>query len=350
MPSGVSYTSRETVMDALDVKASAYSSGEIDEAILSSSENVESLCRRSFAPILATRYWPYPNVAQNEAWTLWLDGSEILSINTLTSGNGTVIPSSGYYLEPNQYGPPYNRIEINRGSSYAFAGGPSGPQRSIGVYGLFGYNNDEKAEGTLAATISNASSTTITASQNIGVGRLLRIDSERMIVTEKDFIDSTQTVQTPLTANLNNNTVVVTNGSAFNKRETLLIDAERMLVVDIAGNNLIVKRAWSGSTLAAHTASAIYYARQLTVTRGALGTTAATHSSGASIVRYKPPALVEQLTVAYSLQRHLGERIGYAREAGSGQGSQSGTSRYNIEQLENDCISAHGRMARQRAI
>lgn len=350
MSFGVSYTSRETVMDALDVKAAAYTSGEIDDAILSASENVESLCRRSFAPVLATRSWPYPNIAQNEAWTLWLDGSELISLTTLISGNGTVIPSSGYYLEPNQYGPPYNRIEINRGSSYAFSGGPSGPQRSISVTGLFGYNNDEKDEGALAASISSTSATTVTVSKNIGVGRLLRIDSERMFVTEKDFIDSTQTVQTPLTANLNNNTLVVTDGTKFTKRESLLIDAERVLIVDIAGNNLIIKRAQQGSTLAAHTGSAIYYARQLTVTRGVLGTTAATHSNGASIVRYKPPALVEQLTVAYALIRHLGERSGFAREAGSGVGTQGISARYNILDMENDCQSAHGRAARQRAI
>lgn len=350
MGSGVSYTSREVVMDALDVKASAYTSSEIDEAILSASENVESLCRRSFAPVTATRYWPYPNVAQNEAWTLWLEGSELISVTTLTSGNGSVIPSSGYYLEPNQYGPPYNRIEINRGSGYAFSGGPSGPQRSIAVTGLFGYANDEKDEGVLAASIASSSATSITVSRNIGVGRTLRIDSERMFVTEKDFITSGQTVQTPLTANLNNQTLTVTDGTQFNKRESLLIDAERVLILDITGNNLIVRRAYQGSVLAAHTGSTIFYARLLTVTRGVLGTTAATHSNAAGIVRYRPPALVEQLTVAYALIRHLGERSGYAREAGSGVGSQGISARYNILDMENDCQSAHGRAARQRAV
>lgn len=352
MSSGVSYTSRETVMDALDVKASAYTSGEIDEAILSASENVDGLCRRSssFAPVLATKYWPYPNVAQSEAWTLWLDGSELISLTTLTSGNGTIIPASGYYLEPNQYGPPYDRIEINRGSSYAFSGGPSGPQRSIAAYGLYGYQNDEKSEGVLAASIADTTTTSVTVARNIGVGRLLRIDSERLFVTEKDFITSGQTVQTPLTANLNNNTLVVSDGTAFSKRESLLIDAERVLIVDIAGNNLIIKRAQQGSTLAAHSGSTIYYARLLTVQRGVLGTTASSHSNGATVVRWKAPALVEQLTVAYAVMRHLGERSGYAREVGSGQGTQSSSRLYNIEQLENDCISAHGRLARQRAV
>ena len=47
-----------------------------------------------------------------------------------------------------------------------------------------------------------------------------------------------------------------------------------MLITDIAGNNLIVKRQKSGSTLAAHTGSTIYAPRQVTITRGDLGTTA----------------------------------------------------------------------------
>ena len=349
MSHGVSYATREEVMDALDVRVSAYSSGEIDAAILSASENVESLCRRTFAPVVDTRYWPYPNVAQNEAWTLWLDGSELISLTTLVAGLITV-PSSGYYLEPQQYGPPYNRIEINRGSSYAFSGGAQGPQRSIAVTGLFGYLNEEETKGTLNGAISDTTSTTLTATTNIGVGSTLRVDSERMFVTEKSYVTSGQTVQTPLTANLNNQTVAVTDGTQFVKRERLLIDAEYMLVVDIAGNNLIVKRAQQGSTLAAHSGSTIYFGRSLTVQRGALGTTAAAHSNAATVYRYKPPALVTQLTVAYALMRHLGERSGYAREAGAGGNAQQMAGRYDITSMENDCQSAHGRQARQRAV
>lgn len=349
MSHGVSYTTRESVMDALDVKASAYSSNEIDKAILSASENVESLCRRSFAPMLDTRYWPYPNVSQNEAWTLWLDGSELISLTSFVAG-GITVPSSGYYLEPQQYGPPYNRIEINRGSTYALSGGPQGPQRSLAATGLFGYRNDEITEGTLTASIADGAVTTLTASTSIEVGRTLRIDSERMFVTDKSFVTSAQTVQTPLTANLNNQTLVVTDGTQFTRRERLLIDAEYVLVLDIAGNSLVVKRAQQGSTLAAHSGSTIYWARQLTLRRGALGTTAAAHSNGAIVYRYDPPALVEQLTTAYAIMRHLGERSGYARIAGAGQDGQGSAGRYDITSMENDCQSAHGRLARQRAV
>ena len=60
-----------------------------------------------------------------------------------------------------------------------------------------------------------------------------------------------QTLQAPgLTDRANAETVPVTNGAAIAVGETILIDAERMLTVDIAGNNLIVKRGFDGSTLA----------------------------------------------------------------------------------------------------
>jgi hypothetical protein len=274
---GVFYASRETVMDALDVKASAYTSGQVDRAIDSGSRDVEGLTNRIFYPLLATKSWPYPNT-QGESFKLWLDGNELVSVTSFTSG-GVTVPSTDYYLEPQAYGPPYDSVEINRGTSSALT-----------------------------------------------------------------------TVQTPLTANLNNNTLAVTDGTQFSLRESLLIDAERVLVVDIAGNNLIIKRAQQGSTLAAHTGSTIYWHRQLTVTRGALGTSAASHAISATVVRHVVPSLVEQLTVAYALTRLLGEGSGYARQIGSGSSERAGTMRQDITSLEASVIRAHGRLARQRAV
>jgi hypothetical protein len=340
---GVFYVTRENVMDALDVKASAYQTSFIDRAIDSASRNVEALTHRIFYPLLTTKSWPYPN-SQNQSWTLWLDGNDLASLTTLTSG-GATIPAAGYYLEPQEYGPPYNRIEINRGSAYAFAGGSSGPQRSISATGVFcGAPLDESDEGTLVAAIASTSTTTVTASKPIGVGRILRVDTERMIVTEKSFITSGQTVLTPLTASMANQTVAVTDGTQFAARESLLIDAERVLVLDVVGNNLTVKRAAQGTTLAAHTGSTIYWARSLTVTRGALGTTAATHLISAPVYGHVIPSLIDQLTTAYVLERELQESSGYARTGRDVPGGRG------ITDLEARVIAAHGRQARQRAV
>lgn len=342
---GVFYTSREVVLDALDVKASAYSSGQVDRAIDSASRAVEALTRRIFYPLTATRSYPFPGV-QDESWTLWLDGNDLASLTTFTSG-GVTVPASDYYLEPNEYGPPYDRVEINRGSSSALTSGPFTPQRSLALTGVWcGCPLDETSEGTLVGTITN-SATSLVASRPVGVGRILRIDSERMIVTERTFVTSGQTGT--LTANLNANTLTVADGTQFNPRESLLIDAERVLVVDIAGNNLIVKRAQQGSTLAAHSAATIFWARQLTVTRAALGTTAAAHTTAAPVVRHTVPGLVEELATAYALDRTLQESAGYARVIGSGDNQRNASGR-GIANLEDRVRKAHGRMARWRAV
>lgn len=346
---GVWYASREAVMNALDTKVSAYQTSQIDRAIEGASRRVESLTHRIFYPLTATKSWPYPNT-QDQSWTLWLDGNDLASIATLTSG-GNTIPAAGYYLEPQQYGPPYNRIEINRGSAYAFAGGSSGPQRSISVTGVWcACPLDEVSEGTLAAAIVSTSATTITASEPVDVGRILRIDSERMLVTDKAFVTSTQTVQTPLTASMANQTVAVTDGTQFAAGESLLIDAERVTVLDVAGNNLTVKRAVQGTTLAAHAGSTIYWARLLTVTRGALGTTAATHSQGAAVVRHDVPSLIEQLTIAYALDRGVQESSGYARSITKDSSGDTYVASRGILALESGVIAAYGRFARTRAV
>lgn len=346
---GVWYASREAVMNALDTKVSAYQTSQIDRAIESASRSVESLTHRIFYPLTTTKSWPYPNT-QDQSWTLWLDGNDLASVTTLTSG-GTTIPTAGYYLEPQQYGPPYNRIEINRGSAYAFAGGSSGPQRSVSVTGVFcGCPLDEVSEGTLAAAIVSTSATTITASEPVEVGRILRIDSERMLVTDKAFVTSTQTVQTPLTASMANQTVAVTDGTQFVSGESLLIDAERMTVLDVVGNNLTVKRATQGTTLATHTGSTIYWARLLTVTRGALGTTAATHSQGAAVVRHDVPSLIEQLCIAYALNRGVQEGSGYARTLGKRSSGDTYSASGGLPALEMIVVAAYGRLARNRAV
>jgi hypothetical protein len=75
-----------------------------------------------------------------------------------------------------------------------------------------------------------------------------------------------------------------------------------MLIDDIAGNTLIVKRGWDGTVLAAHTTGATIYApRTLTVTRGALGTTADIARPRRPSTGGNPPAPSKQLCVAEAL-------------------------------------------------
>lgn len=341
---GVPYATRESVMDALDTRAGAYRASQVDKAIQSASRRAESLCHRIFYPLTATKSFSWPNV-QDESSTLWLDNNELASVTTFTSG-GSVIPGAGYYLEPQADGPPYNRIEINRGSSYGLSAGSSGSQRALSVAGVWcGCPVDEEDAGT-ASAIASTSATSITLTVPTGVGSILRIDSERMIVTEKAWSASGQTGS--LTASMADQTLTVSNGALFAVRETILLDAELILVLAISGNNLIVRRAVQGSTLAAHTTASISWTRTFMVTRGALGTTAATHS-GAPVYRYVVPDLVEQFTIAYAIDRQLQEISGYARTVGSAD-NQIPASGSGLAQLTKALRSAHGRMARFRSV
>lgn len=324
------YATREEIKAELDVKETARSNTRIDRALADATEAVHGLCKRTFYPEQDTRSWDWPNSQSGTSWRLWLDKSEVISVTTLTSG-GTTIAAADFFLEPNQYGPPYNQIQIDLGSSASFGGGNT-HQRDITVAGLFGYRNDETSVGATAEAL-DATETGIdvdaATSAAVGVGNLLRIDTERVIITARAQLDTGQTLGVGGLTNQNSAvTVPVQSGAAFAAGETILIDSERMLVEDIAGNNLTVKRAWDGATIAAHTAGATIYApRTLTVTRGALGTTAATHTSGASVFRWDPPGPVRQLCVAEALTDLLQGRSGYARTAGSGDSEREASGR-----------------------
>jgi hypothetical protein len=349
------YATREDVMRALDVKQSARNAAQVDRALQSASRSIDGLCHRRFYPEIATRSFPYPGPQSATSWRLWLNANELISVTTLTSG-GTTIAASDYFLEPNEYGPPYNRLEIDLDSSAAFGGGDT-HQRDITITGLWGYRDDETTVGALAEAL-DASETAVdvnaAASALVGVGSVLRVDTERMLVTSRTMADTGQNVGgAGLTAQQNSVTLTVSDGTAFAVDEILLVDSERLLVVDIAGNNLTVQRAWDGTVLAAHAAGAdIYAARTLTVTRGALGTTAATHADASTVVRWDPPGLIRDLTIAEVLTRLTNEQAGYARtrKQGDGGDTERAKATFDLPGLREQVYATHGRKGRVRSV
>lgn len=348
------YATREDIMSALDAKGATRSGVQLDRALSAGSAAVDALCQRDFAPVLATKYFDWPNEQTPRAWRLWLDRQEVITVSSLVSG-GETIPPADYFLEPANAGPPYRRIEINLDSRSAFGGG-STYQRSVAVTGLFGYSDDSAPAGTLVGALnSSGTAVTVTDSAAVGVGSLLRIGTERMVVTRKRLVASGQTLQTPVTAKTNEVLIGVTNGAAYTEGEVLTLGAERMLIQDIAGNSLTVKRAWDGSVLDAHTSDAIYVPRLLTVVRAAAGTAAATAADGAAITRWAPPAPVHNLAVAEAMDILLQEQAGYARtlraQSGIGAGSRSVAAvATELEALRARVAVSHGRQARTRAV
>ncbi|MER7813800.1 hypothetical protein [Streptomyces sp. NPDC096153] len=348
------YATREDIKGALDSKETARNNAQIDRAIESASRGVEALCHRRFYPEQATKHFNWPDGQRARPWRLWLNDSEVISVTSLSSG-GTPISAADYFLEPNTSGPPYNRIEIDLASSAAFGGGDT-HQRDVTVTGLFGYRDDETSVGTLAAAVASTTAGTVAvsgaASAVLGVGSVLRVDSERLLVTGRSMADTGQNLAADIDQQMKTTAVPVTDGTTFAVGEVILIDSERMLIVDIAANTLIVKRAWDGFPNAAHTSGTdIYAARSLTVIRGALGTTAATHDSGATVRRWDPPSPVRALTIGEALNTLTLEQAGYSLVLRSGEtGSERNRDQRGLNALREQVYASHGRKARIRGV
>lgn len=333
-------------MSAQDIKATAYAGRDIDRAVDSGARAAEGLLHRVFYPWTGTRYFSYPGDTYARSWRIWLDRFDLISVTSVTNGDGTTVPPGNLFLEP-QDGPPYDRLEINRGTVSTFASGTT-VQRAVAVAGVWGWSLDEETVGTAVEAL-DATETGIDGSgmPTVGVGSIIRVDSERMVVTDKGWLTTGQTGS--LAAQQNAQTLAVSDGTAFVSGEVLLIDAERVKVVDIAGNNLTVRRNVDGTTLAVHSTATIYALRILTVQRGALGTTAATHLISAPVYRWLPHALLAELNLAYAVNNLLQRQSGYARTAGSGDNQREMSGRA-IREIENDAKAVLGRSARTAAV
>ena len=353
---GIWYCTREEVKQALDFKQVAWNNPQVDRAIDDGARAVENLTNRVFYPTLATRYFDFPNWQYTYPWKLYLDANELAGAATAILSGATVIPVADVNFEPIDQGPPYTRLEIQR-SKADYLGHSSTPQRDVAVTGPFGYWLKTEPRGSLAAQISSTSATTITISNSsspgsgIGVGDILLIDSEVLVVTERTMITTGQTQQGSGvgTAVKSDVTLAVTDGTQYTVGEILLLDSERMKIVDIASNNLTVLRAWDGTTLATHSGATVFAPRQCTVTRGDLGTTAATHSNAAPISRYAIPGTVRSLNIAEAINTVEQETSGYARTTGSGASARP-TPGVGLDDIRNTCYGDVGRKNRQRAV
>jgi hypothetical protein len=343
---GIAYTTREDVMSAQDIKATAYAGRDIDRAVDAGARAAEGLLHRVFYPWTGTHYFDYPGDMYARAWRIWLGRFDLISATSVVNGDGSTVATGNLFLEP-QDGPPYDHVEINRGTTSSFASGAT-MQRAVAITGVWGWSTDEELAGTAAEAL-DASETGIDGSgmPTVGVGSVIRVDSERMVVTDKTWLSTGQTGS--LAVQQNAQTLTVADGTAFVSGEVLLLDAERVKVVDIAGNNLTVRRAVDGTTLAAHTTATIYALRVLTVQRGALGTTAATHLINAPVYRWLPPALLAELNLAYAINNLLQRQSGYARTVGTGDTEREMFGRA-IRRLEDDAKAVLGRRARTAAV
>jgi hypothetical protein len=339
---------REALKKALDVKATARSDDDVDRAIQSASRSVEGLLHRRFYPQDMTRFWDWPNFTYAYPWRIWFDAWELAAIPTSVTTGGQVIPIGNIFFEPANSGPPYTFMEINRATNSAFGAGPT-PQRDVAVTGTYGFDLKTAAAGSLATAVSSTTATAVAVTNGAaaGVGDVLLVDSERMLLADKSLVSTGQ--QGSIAASTGSQLLGVSDGTLFSAGEVLALDAESMLVTGITGNNLIVKRGWDGSTPAAHTASTIYAYRSWTVTRGALGTTPAAHSNSAAVARFTPPSLVTQLGLAEAENDLLQAVSGYARTVGAADNARP-VSGQSLADIRATAYAQYGRKVRRRTV
>lgn len=346
------YCCREDVKSALDVHGTVRDNALVDRAVTSAATDINSWMHRRFYPEDGTKYFNWPNNQRADPWRLWLDQYDLVSASSVTSG-GTTISLGNVFFEPanKEADEPYTYLELNRDSNATFGVG-STSQHDIAITGTWGYSAATSPAGALALALTDSTGTaaTVTDSSSIGVGQILLIGSERLLVTDRAMTTTGDALAGNLDGTNNAVSASVGAGAGFHVGEVLLVDSERLLITDISGNTLTVKRAWDGSVLAAHSTSAVIYAaRLLTVTRGALGSTAATHSLSASVSKFIFPGLITDLAVALSINNFLQATSGYARTVGEGDNLRS-ASGGGLTDLVARAVAAYGRRARIRVI
>lgn len=351
----VTYCAREDVKNALDIKLTARQDAIVDAAIEAATDTVEGELHRKFYPRVMTRYWDWPNFQYAYPWRIWFDEWEIADITVnvpvVTSG-GVPIPASACNFEPINDGPPYSYLELRRDLSYSFGNGPT-PQRDVAIAATYGHWTKTTAAGQLAAAMTDTTGTTatVTNAAAVGVGNLITVDSERMLVADRAMVTTGQTQQGSgvSTAHVNDVALQVPDGTQIHVGEVLQLDSERMLAVDVTGNVATVKRQWDGTVLAAHTGATVFAARLLTVERAAYGTTAATHLNAAAVGVGLIPAGVRNWTTGLAVVDVVQKTGGYTTVQGSGPGSIVKVGA-GLPALADAAMAKYGRKSRQRAV
>jgi len=352
--SNACYCTREEVQRALDIKPTQLDAIRVDRAIETARDDIEALTHRRFYNVVETRYFDWPNYQYAYPWRVWFDAAELADITSpvpvVTTGT-TVVPAANlFWGNPSYPYAPFNYVEINRATNSAF-GVSATPQRDISILGLFGFWNRTTSAGALGAAITDTTGTsiTLTNSNSPGVGDVMIVDSESMLVQDRSFVSTGNTQFAGLTTALASDNSLTVSGGTFYTGETLLLDSEQLLVISVSGSVLTVKRAWNGTVLATHSGATIYAGRNLTVSRGYGGSTAATHSNSAAVTISLIPAAVKSLAIAEALNIIQQETSGYSHMTGE-DGMQQTITGGTLDELRDQVYTQYGRKARRRVI
>lgn len=376
------YSFREQAQRSIEWADGVDQAAIMDRALESAADNIDGQMHRIFYPYDATLFFDWPNWNFQAPWRLDLKRHEIVALTLLQSpGTGTpvTIPLNTVFLEPvnRRRGFPFTEIQLDRSSTSAFGAAPT-PQHSIYATGTWGFTADADQVATLAANVATADTTiTVSDGSKCGPGDVLILaygrgavpfpsaagtagaiapyQGERMICSDRSFTATGLTQATGLTtANQGDQALTFTGSGAVNAGEVLLLDSERVLVMQVVAGTATVRRGWDGTTPAGHSGAVINAGRQLSVIRGELGTTAggnpaAGYTSGSPVFRHRPPSLIRDLSIAEAYNQVLQEGAGYARTVGSGEAAMPAPG-ISLADKWDEAYQRFGRKARLEAI
>lgn len=356
-PNGIWYATVEQVLAGLEVTSHARATTLVKQKLALGTSAVESHLNRRFYPERRTIKADWPNHSYAPPWAIDMWDNEFAELYTVTAG-GVDIPVANCLPRrgDDKLEPPYNRIEISLATSSAFAAGLTF-QQAIEITALFTGDKDTATDtaggalgGNMTSSVTSVAITPASGLYTVGIGSLLLVGTERMIVVDRQMADTAVTTSGAIAANKSVTTIPVSDGTKFAYEEVILINSERMRVDDIAGSNLTVTRAWDGSALAAHnSAAAIYAKRTCLVRRGVLGSTATTHTAGDPVYVHEYPGPVTEMCIAETVVALEQNSAAYARTVGSGN-SQRPAPGQGLEDIRATAFSAHGRKARLGAV
>ncbi len=156
-------------------------------------KHVVQYCRRHFVPVRQTRRFDARG-SHIGARTLRLD-DDLLAIVTLTNGDSAVVANTDYVLRPSNVSPK-NAVELLPSKGLTWTYGDDW-QEALSIDGLWGYH--EEWDGAWVATgetvpsggLSDSATTLVVTdsarldawgNKAFGIGQLLRIDSEYVVV------------------------------------------------------------------------------------------------------------------------------------------------------------------------
>ena len=268
------YATADELRDYL--AGTSYSSGWTSDAVAirrileASSRRIDDYCGGgSFGPQTQTRYYDigFGNLRESPQYLATANSNDLANETQVVS----VIPLDNWLVSPTTvtaYG------GTDRATSETLTEGHAND------FFLVPYNSSPK---TLLKLNEDTAKGLDSGQQTLSIVGAWGYTADTILVTTSDAIASTSTTS-----------ISVTSATDLGPAQTILIDSEQFYIASISGNTL-------------------------TVERGVNGSTAATHSGGASLYRYDYPVLVTQACLDLSKIVFRDRDLGTVSSIGSGE-------------------------------